>query len=94
MVIYLTALLNFMANLISLIGFFKAFPKRIRKETYGLLGALLLYYIFWWVSPKFLLDFFFYLNIYVTSPLFAIGSLMFTGFLVFSVGFLAALSLK
>lgn len=91
-VIYLTALLNFLGNVLSILSFFKYFPKRVQKEIGGLILACVSYYVFWWVSFKFVLDFFFYLNLYVASPVVAIGNVMFIGFLVFTTGILVALS--
>lgn len=44
----------------------------------------LAYYLFWWIMPNFLLNFFFYLGVYVTLPLVTSLGLIFNLYLLFS----------
>lgn len=46
----------------------KTLTTRVKVAAFGLAFSTLSYYVFWWMSPRFVLDIIFYLQVYVFIP--------------------------
>jgi len=55
---------------------FEVFARTIVAEMYGVSSAFFSYYVLWYITPLFLLDFLFYSLVFVGVPLYALFKLM------------------
>ena len=91
-ILYFIALFGILGDVLGLLSFRTHFAKRMQKEIPGLIAASISYYVFWWILPRFVLDFYLYLSLYVVAPFVAIIGLMATGTLVHALRLVASAS--